>query len=300
MNLDVLKTFCDLIDTGSFSKAAQINFVSQSAVSQQLAKLEREMQTQLVNRGSGLVSPTEAGRALYDGSREILRRWEILQSEVRAAADAIRGVLRIGTVYSVGLYQLTPYIRRFLGEHSEVNVRMEYARANQIYAAVASGEMDLGVVAYPEPQRSIEVIPFATDQLVVVMQPGHEFAGREDLEPTELEGQAFIAFSAEIPTRRSIDKLLRASHVHVNIRMEFDNVETLKRAVEIGLGVSILPAKTVETEVRHGELVTVPIRKGGAKWIRPLGILRRRGKAPSPAEGMFLAMFKRPRGAAGG
>ena len=99
MNLDVLKTYCDLVDTGSFSKAAAVNFVSQSAVSQQLAKMERDFDVQLISRGGGQVQPTEAGKALYKGAREMLRRWEQLLGEVRSAADSIRGVLRVGTIY---------------------------------------------------------------------------------------------------------------------------------------------------------------------------------------------------------
>lgn len=293
MNLDVLKTFCDLVETGSFSKAAQINYISQSAVSQQLAKLERDLQTQLVNRGGGIVAPTDAGETLYRGSREILRHWEALQGEVRSAADAIRGVLRVGTIYSVGLYQLDPYVRRFLREHPEVNIRLEFEHANRIYAAVASGEMDLGVVAYPESQRSIEVIPFVSDVLVVAMKADHPLAGKDPIELTALEGEPFVAFSPDIPTRRNIDKLLRAAHVHVNTRMEFNNIETIKRAVEIGTGVSILPLATLEAETRRGDLAYARIKRG-SRWVRPLGILRRRGKAASPAESMFLAMLKKP------
>ena len=85
MNIDVLRTFCDLVDTGSFSKAAEANYISQSAVSQQLAKLERDLSVQLISRGGGMVAPTEAGKAFYEGAREILRRFEQMQGEVRSA-----------------------------------------------------------------------------------------------------------------------------------------------------------------------------------------------------------------------
>lgn len=293
MNLDVLKTFCDLVESGSFSKAAQINFISQSAVSQQLAKLERDLDTQLINRGGGTVAPTEAGQAFYHGARDILRRWESLQGEVRSAADAVRGVLRVGTIYSVGLYQLDPYVKRFLREHPEVRVNLEFEHANHIYAAVATGEMDLGVVAYPETQRSIQVLPFANDELIVAVHPEHPLAGQEQIDAEQLEGEDFIAFSPDIPTRRNIDKLLRAAHVRVKIRMEFDNIETIKRAVEIGSGVSILPAQTVQLETQRGDIRCCRVRKG-KQWVRPLGILRRRGKSSSPAETMFLSVLGQP------
>ena len=124
MNTDVMQTFCDLVDTGSFSKAAQANYISQSAVSQQLAKMERDMATQLVSRGGRLVEPTEAGKAFYQGAREILRRHEQLLGEVRSATDAVRGVLRVGTIYSVGFYLLDSFVRKFLRAHPEVDLHM--------------------------------------------------------------------------------------------------------------------------------------------------------------------------------
>ncbi len=292
MNLDVLKSFCDLVETRSFSKAAEANFISQSAVSQQLAKLEREFSTQLISRGGGLVAPTEAGKAFYDGARAILRRYEELQGEVRSAADAVRGVLRLGTIYSVGFYMLDPHIRRFFRDHPEVNLHLEYTRWNRIYAAVAGGEMDIGVVAYPERYRSVEIIPLAEDELVMACSPKHRLSGRRRVAVKDLEGEAFVALEEGIPTRRYIDNALKAAGVNVNIVMEFDNIELLKRALEINAGVSILPRENLVREVRHGELAFARFREPG-KWVRPLGVLRRRGKAPSPAERMFLSILCR-------
>ena len=292
MNLDVMKTFCDLVDTGSFSKAADANYVSQSAVSQQLAKLERDLGTQLIHRGGGLVAPTEAGKAVYKGAREILRRYEQLVGEVRSAADSIRGVLRVGTIYSVGLYLLAPYVRKFLQSHPEVNLYVDYTRWNHIYASVVSGEMDMGVVACPEKHRSIEIIPLAHEELVVACSPQHPLAGRQSIDPFELNDERFVAFEPNIPTRRHIDKLLKSEKVQVQVAMEFDNIELLKRAVEIGAGLSILPLGNIEREVADGHLACLHFRKGASKWVRPLGIIRHRGKAAGPAEKMFLAILR--------
>ena len=291
MNLDVMKTFCDLVDTGSFSKAADANYVSQSAVSQQLAKLERELGTQLIHRGGGLVAATEAGRAFYDGAHEIIRRYEQLMGEVRSAADSIRGVLRVGTIYSVGFYLLAPFVRRFLQAHPDVNLYVEYTHWSHIYASIVNGEMDLGVVAYPEKHRSIEIIPLANEELVMVCSPQHRLAGRTTIEPGDLAGEKFIGFDKNIPTRRSIDRLLKAEHVDVNISMAFDNIELLKRAVEIDAGISILPLGNIEREASYGDLAFSRFKRP-AKWIRPLGILRHRGKAASPAERMFLSILR--------
>ncbi|MFP3938263.1 MAG: LysR family transcriptional regulator [Phycisphaerae bacterium] len=291
MNLDVMKTFCDLVDTGSFSKAAEANYISQSAVSQQLAKLERDLSVQLISRGGGFVAPTEAGKALYKGSKDMLRRYEQLLGEVRSAADAIRGVLRVGTIYSVGFYLLEPYVRKFLQMHHEVNLHVEYTQWNRIYASVVSGEMDLGVVACPEKHRSIEVVPLAAEEMVMVCSPRHRLASRKRIKPEELNGETFVAFEGNIPTRRYIDKLLKGEKVNVNVEMEFDNIELLKRAIEVDAGVSILPKDNVGREVRHGELcyAQFPDRE---KWVRPVAILRRRGKNPGPAEKQFLALLR--------
>ncbi|MFP4105500.1 MAG: LysR family transcriptional regulator [Phycisphaerae bacterium] len=286
-----MKTFCDLVDTGSFSKAAEANYISQSAVSQQLAKLERDLSTQLISRGGGLVAPTEAGKAFYRGAREVLRRYEQLLGEVRSAADAVRGVLRVGTIYSVGFYLLEPIVREFLQGNPEVNLHVEYTRWNRIYASVISGEMDLGVVACPEKHRSIEVINLSSEEMVLACAPSHPLARKKTIEPADLQGERFVAFEANIPTRRFIDKLLKNEHVTVEIAMEFDNIELLKRAVEVEAGISILPYENIQKEVSYGDLVCAKFADPTA-WKRPVGILRRRGKAPSPAERTFLNILR--------
>ena len=293
MNLDVMKTFCDLVDSGSFSKAAETNFVTQSAVSQQLAKLERQLGTQLIQRGGGMIAPTEAGKAFYRGARDILRRYEAVVGEVRSAADRIRGVVRVGTIYSVGMYSLDPYVKRFLAEQPEVALRIEYMHAHAIYAAVAGGEMALGIVAYPERQRGIEIIPFGSEQLVAVFGPGHRLSLKRTITDADLEGEPFVAFEPDIPTRRQIDRRLKAEKVAVRVSMEFDNNETLKRAVEIGAGVTILPLRVIHREVEAGDLQYARFQNS-ARWMRPLGILRQKGRPPTPAERIFLGMLQEP------
>lgn len=293
MNTNVMKTFCDLVETGSFSKAAETNGISQSAVSQQLASLEREMGTCLVSRGGGFAMPTDAGTTFYQGAKEILQRYEQTLAQMRSAVDTIRGTLRVGTIYSVGLYLLTPCVREFLKAHPEVNLDVEYARWNQITTAVLNNEMDLGIVAFPEKHRSIERISFTTEKLTMVCSPSHRLAKRRQLKPTDLKNERFVAFEANVPTRRYIDRLLKGFRVNVNIVMEFDNIDTVKRAIEVDLGLSILPEGNVEREVTSRHLCSVPF-SNPAKWVRKIGIIRRRGKEHSQAEQMFLSVLRSP------
>jgi DNA-binding transcriptional LysR family regulator len=293
MNVNVMKVFCDLVDTGSFSRAAEANGISQSAVSQQVASLERDLGTRLVTRGSGFAVPTDAGLAFYRGAKDVLLRYDQMLAEIRSAEEAVRAVLHVGTIYSVGFYLLDPYVRKFLKAHPDVNLDIEYTRWNRITAAVLSGEMDLGVVAFPEKHRSIEVIPFATEELVMVCSPNDELAGREQIDPSDLRSRRMVAFEANVPTRRHIDRVLRGFRVPVEIKMEFDNIETLKRAIEVDAGFSILPAEDVQREVAAGHLHCVPFRNPG-KWKRAIGIIRRSGRAQSRAERVFLQVLRSP------
>lgn len=293
MNTVVLKTFCDLVETGSFSKAAETNNVSQSAVSQQVAALERDLGMRLLTRGGGFAAPTDAGKALYRGAKDILRRQEEMLTEVRTAEEATRTVLRIGTIYSVGFYLLEPYVRKFLRAHPEVNLDVEYARWNHITAALLDGDMDIGIVAFPEKSRSVEIIPFAVEEMVMVCSPEHRLAKRASIDPSDLKGERFVAFETNVPTRRHIDRVLRGCRTAVSVTMEFDNNETLKRAVEVDAGLSILPKNNIEREVEAGHLCFVPFRDR-SRWMRKIAIIRRRGKAHSQAEMMFLRTLRSP------
>jgi LysR family transcriptional regulator, transcriptional activator of the cysJI operon len=290
MNMRTLKIFCDVVETGSFSVAARLNGVSQSAVSQQLAALEAQFNAQLLTRG-GIAAATDAGAAFYKGAKDILLRYDMVSKEVLAAVETVRGTLRVGTIYSVGFYLLDPYVRAFLKAHPDVNLQVEYAQWSRIQAAIISGEMDLGVVAHPEKHRSIEIIPLLKEELVAVFSPNHALARHKLLDPKALQGQRFVAFAAGVPSRTGIDNLLRSARVKVDIVMEFDNIETLKRAVEVDSGVSILPRGNVEQAVADGRLACAKILTP-RPWTRQIGIIRRRGQTRSKAESMFLGLLR--------
>jgi len=291
MNLKVIKTFCDLVDTGSFSEAAKLNSVSQSAVSQQVAALEGELSTQLLCRGGRSALATEAGQVFYQRGGEILHRYDRMLTEMRTADAADRGLLRVGTIYSAGFYLLDAYIREFHRVRPDVSLQVEYSKWDRINAAVVRGEMDLGVVALPRKHADLEILPLADEQLLAVCSPRHRLASKKLVDPKDLADCDFIAFEPDVPTRKHIDTLLRRCRVRVHVAMEFDNVETLKRAIEINAGISILPAGTVRDEVADGYLHAAKFRRP-ERWVRRLGVLRRRGKAPRAAEKQFLDILQ--------
>jgi DNA-binding transcriptional LysR family regulator len=288
MHIESLKVFCDLIDTRSFSKAASKNFISQSAVSQQVKALEDRFNRKFVERSRGGLVPTAAGLAFYQGCREILDRFAVLTEEMKDLGNVISGQVRLATIYSVGLHELSSLVKRFIKTYPQVNIHIEYSRINKVYEDVLSGAIELGIVAYPAARPQIEIIPFRSDRLVLICSPEHELASRKRIEISALGGQRFVGFERDIPTRKAIDKILRAHDVTVQYVMEFDNIETIKRSVEADQGVSILPLATVENEVRYGALRAISFTQ---VYNRPIGIIHRKGKALSSASRKLVEML---------
>src|SRR5207253_3145491 len=245
MQIESLRVFCDLAETESFTKAAQINHVTQSAVSQQISSLERQFKSLLIERSKKKFRLTREGQVLYEYSKQIIQTFEALRSRLQEIKDIISGTIRVATIYSIGLHDLPPYIKKFLKAYPTVHVHVEFRRANQVYDDVLGNVVDVGLVAYPSRNAKLEVMPLRNDHLVLICHPQHPLAKNRSLKLAAIAGQKFIAFEPDIPTRKAIDKILKDRHVEVRTVMEFDNIETVKRAVEIDAGISIVPQGTV-------------------------------------------------------
>jgi LysR family transcriptional regulator, transcriptional activator of the cysJI operon len=290
MHVETLKTFCDLVETGSLSRAARLNLVSQSAVSQQLRALERRFGRRLIDRAPRIgARATEAGRSLYDELKPIVEKLAGLDQRLRARPDVVAGTVRVATVYSVGLHTLPRVITRCLAEHPQVNVRLSYRRTNEVYAACLDGEVDFGIVALPTRRPQLDIVSLGHDELVVTAPPGHPVARRARCPLAALDGQPFIGFDRDIPTRRLVDRLLRRHRVRVHYVMELDNIETIKRSIEAGLGLSLLPAPTLAAEIRARTLVGRAPAEG--PFRRPIGVMYRRRRELSSAARAVLALL---------
>jgi DNA-binding transcriptional LysR family regulator len=290
MQIESLKVFCDLAETESFTKAAQINNVTQSAVSQQISSLERIFKSLLIERSKKRFRLTREGQVLYDYSKQIIQTYESLHSKLQELKDIISGTIRVATIYSIGLHDLPPYIKKFMRSYPTVNIHVEYRRANQVYEDVFSNVVDLGLVAYPIKDSKLEVVPLRKEPLVLICHPQHPFAKQKAIKLKQLVDQKVIGFEPDIPTRKALDKILREYGVDVKHVMEFDNVETVKRAVEIDAGISIVPLGTVTQEVAKATLASVQIEDG--EFFRPLAAIYKKNKVLSPAMKQFLAILK--------
>jgi DNA-binding transcriptional LysR family regulator len=290
MQIESLKVFCDLAETESFTKAAQINGVTQSAVSQQISSLERIFKALLIERSKKKFRLTREGQVLYDHSKQVIQTYDALHSKLQEIKDIISGTIRLATIYSIGLHDLPPYLKKFLKSYPTVNVHVEYRRANQVYEDVIGNVVDLGLVAYPTRDSKLEISPLRKDPLVLICHPHHPLAKNKTTKLKNLSGQKFIGFEPDIPTRRALDRILKEHSVDVQHTMEFDNIETVKRAVEIDAGVAIVPEGTVLQEVSKQTLAQVRFDDG--EFYRPLAAIYKKNKVLSPAMKQFLAILK--------
>ena len=282
--------FCDLAETESFTKAAQINNVTQSAVSQQISSLERAFKSLLIERSKKKFRLTREGQVLYDYSKQIIQTYESLHSKLQELKDIISGTIRVATIYSIGLHDLPAYVKKFMKSYPTVNIHVEYRRANQVYEDVSSNVVDLGLVAYPVKDPKIEIIALRKDPLVLICHPQHPFAKLKTVKLKSLTDQKIIGFEPDIPTRKALDKILKEHGVEAHHVMEFDNIETVKRAVEIDAGISIVPQGTIAQEISKQTLVALPIADGD--FYRPLAAIYKKNKVLSPAMKQFLTILK--------
>jgi len=289
MHIETLKVFCDLVETGSFSLAATRNFVTQSAVSQQVRSLEARYGKRLIERSKGNVRLTPAGGVLYQAGKEIMQKYQEIEDNLRASSHTVMGVVRVATVYSVGLYEISSPLKKFLRTFPEVNVHLEYTRVNKIYEDVSKGNVDLGLVAYPAKRPQVTVIPFREDRLTLICSPHHPFAQLKRISIKKLDREKFVGFERDVPTRRAVDRVLRGHAVKVQYVMEMDNIETIKRAVEIGSGVSIVPEPAVLQEVKTKTLKALSFTD--EILMRPLGIICKRGRHLTPAVEEFIQLL---------
>lgn len=290
MHLETLKLFCDLADSHSFSKTAEKHLLSQSAVSQQLAQLELAHKCQLITRQKRPIELTPAGQLFYRAAKDILERYDQLKNELHSLATGVDIRINVAAIFSIGMHSLHEYVKKFMIRYPNVNVHIEYLSAEQIYELVLDGEVDIGIVAVPKKDRRLDVYEFEDELLVLACSPKHPLADEKEADIHKLQFERFIAFEKEVPTRIWIDAILSRYNIVVRPVMEFDNIETIKRAVEINAGVSILPRPTIIQEVASGTLKALPF--SNERFVRPTGILVRKARAMSRTTRYLLNLLR--------
>ena len=298
MHVETLNIFCDVVRHRSFSKGAAANSVSQSAASQAVRQLEKHLGTQLIDRSKRPWVLTPEGNSFFKGCQEIVERFHELEAAVRRRQKTSGHRVRLAAIYSVGLHHLNQYVDRFRAIVPGAAVDLDYMHPDEICKRVLNDQSDLGLMSFVTTGREFTAIPWQRQLMVVACSPSHRFARlaaeRGGVRPTDLADEPFVAFDRNLPVRREVDRFLRRHHVEVDVTAEFDNIETIKQAVDEGAGIAILPEPTLRREVQRGTLTEARLLlpSGASPLVRPLSIVHRRNRRLSPAVTRFIKLLQ--------
>lgn len=290
MQIESLKLFCDVVRLRSFSEGARANGVLQATASLAIQRLEKHLGARLIDRSCRPWKLTPEGQLFYEGCRKLLEEYRALEAEVRGQRMVAESTVRVAAIYSVNLHDMSRCVRRFSELQPGARVQLEYLHPSRVCERVLRDEVDLGILSFPEGRRGLAVIPWRDEPMVVVCPPQHPLAGQRQVAVQQLAGEVFVGFDAELVIRKKIDAFLRAHRVQVKVVLTFDNVEAVKRAVEAGSGIAILPEPTLQHERQAGTLVAIPF--AAVSFVRPLGIVYRRGRKLSAAAQAFVDLLR--------
>ena len=289
MNFRTLELFCTIAERRSFSQAAEIHDLTQSAVSQAIQHLEESVGVQLIDRSKRPLLLTAAGKRYLSGLQTILRSYEHLQREVRQTAKRLSGQIKIGTIVSVGLSYMPEASEAFAKLHPEVELKTEFGASDRVFDWVRDGFVDLGLVSYPKNTKQLQFIPWQQEPMRLICSAEHPLSGRNEVTLRQLQSLDMIGFNRGLKLRRDIDQCLSRAGISVNVNMEFDNADSMIRAIQANRGIGIVPEAAVRRETADGSLRVVACRE--LRMTRPLGIIFRRSGRLSRAASEFGSLL---------
>ncbi len=276
MTLQTLRLVRDIAHYHSISKAARSNSLSQSAASQALSELERELEIELFDRRRRPLDITAAGKVYLDYCREVLRKEDEVKASLAQLRKHAEGTVRVAAIYSVGLSEMSQIEARFEERFPDAELQVQYLRPERVWEAILQDQADLGLMSYAESSREVVAIPWRDEEMVVAVAPDHRLANENSIPIEAVEGEGFVGFDEDLPIQDRIDRYLREHKVSVNVTLRFDNIEMIKQAVAHGAGMSIMPERVMREDMLQGRLVS--LRLEPAELFRPVCIVHRRRK----------------------
>jgi DNA-binding transcriptional LysR family regulator len=291
MHTETLRVFCDVVETESFTATARRHGVTQSAVTQMFHGLEKLFKSRFAVRKPKGFRLTPEGQAFYAVCRRVLRLEVKLFRRLQETRETGARSVQLAACHTVGLHPLPKVLARFRRDHPAIDVCDKYHLVRRVHELVLDNVADLGVLCYPQPQRSLIVYLLHRDRMMAIFAPGHPLATRAAIAATELKGEKLVGWDAvhaspflhNLPGRQR--RLFRPHH-------EFDEVESVKCQVERGDYIAILPESAVQTEVAGHSLAAVPFQNAGC--TEPLGLIYRKNKILTPAMTTFIQFLKQP------
>lgn len=290
MNPANLRLIRDAAHARSISKAARLSDISQSAASQAIQEIERELGVELFDRATRPLSITNAGKLYVEFCRDVLRRHDELLAALNVLRKRADETVRLAAIYSVGLSEMEEIESRFSKCFPDAQLEILYLRPERVWEAVAHDRADLGLMSYAESSREIVALPWREEEMVVAAAPGHSLTRQEKVSPAMLEAQAFVGFDDDLPIHSEIDRYLRERRVSVDVVLRFDNIEMIKQAVAHGSGISIMPRRVMRADLEAGRLVALDLNP--AELYRPVRIIHRRRKVFNQAAAGLLEMLQ--------
>jgi DNA-binding transcriptional LysR family regulator len=289
MQLQDLHTFELVAAERSFSRAARKLHRTQPAVSQAIHRLEEELGERLFDRSSRNGTLTEAGALLREHASRLLRLAAEAEAAIREFQHARRGRVVIGA-NEAAVHSVLPIVERFAASHADATVEVRRVPSRQIASELLARTLDFGVLTFQPHDRGLQSVPLGSDELVMLAHPGHRFAGRKRVSIEEVGRETVIAHNDPSPARDRVLRLYERRRAPINIQIALPSLDGIKRAVEMGMGVAVLPRRCALTEIARGDLVAVKVPElSGSRTVR---LVFRRGAELTRAAAAFLDLSR--------
>src|SRR5262252_7773472 len=259
MDLSALRIFLTVAQERSFSRAAAKVHRTQPAVSQAVRRLEVELGEQLFDRSSKTGTLTEAGRMLQNYGQRLIRLAEETESAVRELRDMRRGRVLIGA-NEAAVHTLLPLLARFRQRYPDIAIDVRRVPARQIAVEVQQGSLDFGALTFHPPEEGLLEVPVGSDELVLLIPPSHALAKRRTVTMEEVAQEPVVAHNDPSPARERVLRLFEQRHIPLNMVIALPSLDGIKRAVELNLGVALLPRRCAVTEIANKRLVAIPVQ----------------------------------------
>ena len=269
----------------SFSRAAEVLGRTQPAISQAIQRLELDVGEKLFDRSSKDGTLTTAGEVLLDYGRQMMN----LRYSAQAALVEMRNLHHGKVTISANehtVFFLLPVITEFRNQHPLIKIEVQRGVASRIPMQILAREVELGVISFTPNDESVRSVPVMTDELTMIVSPDHKFAGRSEVSITELGDEIFVAHNAPSPYRKQVIETFEKHRTPLNIRVELPSLEAIKKLVEKGVGIALVPRLSAESEIASGQLIALSVKE--MKLERNLNIIYRKNSELSHAAKAFL------------
>jgi len=289
MDINQLEVFLSVAHEKSFSRAAEALNRTQPAISQAVRRLEAELAEPLFDRSSRDGTLTAAGRVLYDFAQQMMNLRQHAHSAIRELRDLHRGKLSLSANEYTEM-GLLPLIPTFRARHPHIKIEVKRSLASRIPSEVLRREVEIGVVSFKPGDQAIKSLPVTSDELALIVAPNHPLAAKRIVSVRELGAEAFIAHNVPSAYRERVIKAFEKHRTPLNISMEMPTLEAIKRLVENGMGVALVPRLAAQTEIARKQLAGLSVRE--MRLERRLNLIYRKGATLSHAARAFLRVAR--------